>query len=139
VSPFDAVCAGESMALVTPHPPRPLAEGGSATIDVAGAESTVACYLLPAPAILVVKDAAVGATSYGPAGATFVPTPPAEVVEPVGAGDAYAAGYLSGLLRDLPEPARLRLGHLAAAAALRVTGDVGPLPPADELIAAAAG
>jgi 2-dehydro-3-deoxygluconokinase len=306
MGPFDAVCAGESMALVTPDPPRPLAQGGTARIEVAGAESTVACYLaglgasvawasrvgddplgmllrnrvsgygvdatlvdvdpsaptgvffkdpgaatrvyyyragsaasrlgpdlwdrpelagcrlihlsgitpalsgscaalvdraltgrpvpsarysfdvnyrpglwspaqaapvlarlaghadlvfvgldeagrlwgtrtpdevrtlLSAPQILVVKDGAVGATSYGPAGATFVPAPPAEVVEPVGAGDAYAAGYLYGLLRDLPEPTRLRLGHLVAAAALRVTEDVGPLPPTEELVAAAA-
>jgi 2-dehydro-3-deoxygluconokinase len=304
---FDAVCAGESMVLVTPDPPRPLADGGPARIDVAGAESTVACYLarlgatvawasrvgddpfgvlvrnqlggygvdtalvevdpaaptgvffkdpgvrtrvyyyrtgsaasrlgpelwdrpelagcrlvhlsgitpalsercaalvdraltgrpipdarysfdvnyrpalwpperaapvlaglagsadtvfvgldeagrlwgtrtpdqvralLPAPRTLVVKDGPVGATSYGPAGTTFVPAPRVAVVEPVGAGDAFAAGYLSGLLRDLPEPARLRLGHLVAAATLRVTGDLGPLPAVDELTIAALG
>jgi 2-dehydro-3-deoxygluconokinase len=305
VSRFDAVCAGESMALVTPDPARPLAEGGPALIDVAGAESTVACYLaglgarvawasrvgddplgallrnriggygvdttlvdvdpdaptgaffkdpgaavyyyragsaasrlgpelwdrpelagcrlihlsgitpalspscaalvdraltgrpvrgarysfdvnhrpglwpperaapvlarlagradvvfvgldeagrlwgtrtpdqvralLSVPDVLVVKDGPVGATSYGPAGTTFVPALRVDVVEPVGAGDAFAAGYLSGLLQDLPEPARLRLGHLVATAALRVTGDVGPLPPADELAAAGLG
>jgi 2-dehydro-3-deoxygluconokinase len=86
--------------------------------------------LLPAPGVLVVKDGAVGAYSFGPAGPAFVPAPVVEVVEPVGAGDAYAAGYLYGLLRDLPETDRLRLGHLVAGAALRVTGDVGDLPPA---------
>ena len=36
---------GESMALVTPDPPAPLALGGPMRLDVAGAESTVACYL----------------------------------------------------------------------------------------------
>jgi len=86
--------------------------------------------LLPAPSVLVVKDGAVGAYSFGPAGTTFVPAPAVEVIEPVGAGDAYAAGYLYGLLHDRPEPDRLRLGHLVAGAALRVTGDVGDLPPA---------
>jgi 2-dehydro-3-deoxygluconokinase len=86
--------------------------------------------LLPAPGILVVKDGAVGAYSFGPAGPAFVPAPAVEVVEPVGAGDAYAAGYLYGVLHDLPETDRLRLGHLVAGAALRVTGDVGDLPPA---------
>jgi 2-dehydro-3-deoxygluconokinase len=95
--------------------------------------------LIPEPELLVVKDGPVGATSYGPAGITFVPSRAVEVAEPVGAGDAYAAGYLYGLLRDLPEQARLRLGHLVAAAALRVTGDVGPLPPVEELLSAALG
>jgi len=285
---FDVVCVGESMALVTPEPPRPLSEGGPTRLDVAGAESTVACYLamlgaraawasrvgddplgvllrtriasygvdtslvavdpeaptgvffkdpgaatrvyyyragsaasrlgpglhlppsrvvhlsgitpalsltcatladrlldgpaltsfdvnyrpglwpvewagpelrrlagragivfvgldearvlwgadrpedvralLPGPSVLVVKDGAVGVTSYGPEGVTFAPAPAVDVIEPVGAGDAYAAGYLFGFLRDLPEVSRLRLGHLVAGAALRVTGDVAPLP-----------
>jgi 2-dehydro-3-deoxygluconokinase len=88
--------------------------------------------LLPGPATIVVKDAAKGAYC----GDTFVPAPPVEVVEPVGAGDAFAAGYLYGMIKDMPEPARLRLGHLVAGAALRVTGDVGPLPPTDELLGA---
>ena len=91
--------------------------------------------LLPSPGVVVVKDGANGATSYGPAGVTFCPAPAVEVVEPVGAGDAYAAGYLYGLLRDRPELQRLRLGHLVAGAALRVTGDVGDLPPVDQLLA----
>ena len=85
--------------------------------------------LLPAPGVLVVKDGAAGAYSFGRSGPAFVPAPAVDVVEPVGAGDAYAAGYLYGLLHDLPEPDRLRLGHLVAGAALRVTGDVGELPP----------
>jgi len=300
MSAFDVICVGESMALVTPDPPRPLAEGGATRLDVAGAESTVACYLamlgaraawagrvgadplgelvrariaacgvdvslvdvdpeaptgvffkdpgartrvyyyragsaasrlgpdvlprlagcrvlhlsgitpalspscaafldaalcdgaalrsfdvnyrpglwasrdagpvlarladradlvfvgldeaqllwgvgspadvrslLPHPTTVVVKDGATGASSFGPGGLAVAPALPVDVVEPVGAGDAFAAGYLFGLLRDLPEPARLRLGHLVAGAALRVTGDVGPLPPAGDLLATA--
>src|SRR5690242_18491767 len=45
VTGFEVTCVGESMALVTPDPPAPLAEGGPMRLDVAGAESTVACYL----------------------------------------------------------------------------------------------
>jgi hypothetical protein len=86
--------------------------------------------LLPQPTVLVVKDGAVGATSFHPGGTDFVPTPPVDVVEPVGAGDAFAAGYLAGLLRGLPETDRLALGHRVAAAALTVTGDVATLGPA---------
>jgi 2-dehydro-3-deoxygluconokinase len=82
----------------------------------------------------VVKDGAVGATSFTADGTCFVPAPPVTVVEPVGAGDAFAAGYLYGVLRGLAEPARLRLGHLVAGSALRAVGDIGVLPPADELL-----
>jgi len=288
MTPFDVVCIGESMALVTPDPPRPLSLGGAVRLDIAGAESTVACYLamlgtrtawvsrvgadplgellrtrvsghgvdtsyvtvdpeaptgvffkdpgettqvyyyragsaashlgpgthlpesrivhltgitpalsascaalvdrlldgpalssfdvnyrprlwpvdragrelrrladradvvfvgldeaqvlwgaerpddvrdvLPGPGLLIVKDGATGATSYGPGEVAYEPAPAVDVIEPVGAGDAFAAGYLHGFLRDLPEASRLRLGHLVAGAALRVTGDVGPLP-----------
>ncbi|NMO54078.1 sugar kinase [Actinoplanes sp. TBRC 11911] len=83
--------------------------------------------LLPEPEILVVKDGAVGATSFHPGGVTFAPAPRVDVVEAVGAGDAFAAGYLAGLLRDLGEPDRLCLGHRTAGAALRTTGDVATL------------
>jgi 2-dehydro-3-deoxygluconokinase len=89
---------------------------------------------LPRPATLVVKDGAVGATSFTAEGTCFVPAPAVAVVEPVGAGDAFAAGYLFGVLRGLPERARLRLGHLVAGSALRAVGDIGVLPPAEELL-----
>jgi 2-dehydro-3-deoxygluconokinase len=89
---------------------------------------------LPGPDTVVVKDGAAGATSYHRQGTAFAPAPPVAVVEPVGAGDGFAAGYLFGALRAVPEPARLRLGHLVAGAALRVAGDIGALPPAAELL-----
>jgi 2-dehydro-3-deoxygluconokinase len=92
---------------------------------------------LPGPRTVVVKGGAAGATSYHPDGTTFEPAPPVAVVEPVGAGDAFAAGYLFGVLRRVPEQSRLRLGHLVAGAALRVVGDIGPVPPAAELLRAA--
>jgi 2-dehydro-3-deoxygluconokinase len=88
--------------------------------------------LLPKPATVVVKDGAAGAHSDG----TFVPARPVDVVEPVGAGDAFAAGYLYARLTGRAEADRLRLGHLVAGAALRVTGDVGVLPPTTELLGA---
>jgi 2-dehydro-3-deoxygluconokinase len=87
----------------------------------------IAGLLAPAPAV-VVKDAGNGATSYAGGVRTFVPALPVKVVEPVGAGDAFAAGYLAGVLEDRPERSRLRLGHLAAAAALRTRDDVPVMP-----------
>ncbi|MDH6492256.1 sugar kinase [Streptomyces sp. SAI-127] len=87
----------------------------------------IAGLLAPAP-VVVVKDAGSGATSYAGGTRTFVPSLPTKVVEPVGAGDAFAAGYLAGVLEDRAERDRLRLGHLAAAAALRTRDDVPVMP-----------
>ncbi|MEU6442025.1 sugar kinase [Streptomyces sp. NPDC047046] len=57
------------------------------------------------------------------------PAPLVDVVAPVGAGDAFAAGYLSGLLRGLPAAGRLRQGHLLAANVLTVAADLTTPPP----------
>jgi 2-dehydro-3-deoxygluconokinase len=92
--------------------------------------------VLPKCATLVVKDGAVGATSFTDGGSFFLPAPPVEVVEPVGAGDAFAAGYLFGVLHAVREEDRLRLGHTLAAVALTTVGDVGAVPPASSLLAA---
>ncbi|MFI9169333.1 sugar kinase [Streptomyces lincolnensis] len=81
----------------------------------------------PGPA-LVVKDAGYGATAFGADGEeTFVPTPAARVVERVGAGDAFAAGFLAALLEGRTTADGLRLGHLAAAATLSTREDVPPV------------
>ncbi|MET7805003.1 PfkB family carbohydrate kinase [Micromonospora chersina] len=78
---------------------------------------------------MVVKDGPVGATALPRTGAgVFVPALPAPVREPVGAGDAFAAGFLAGLLRGLDLPACLRLGHLTAVPALAAAGDTAPPP-----------
>ncbi|WP_406150076.1 sugar kinase [Streptomyces sp. NBC_01012] len=91
--------------------------------------------LLPEPRVLVVKDGGRAATAFDGGRTHTVPAPRVDVVEPVGAGDAFAAGFLAGLLRG-EEPVRaLRLGHLTAGAALRVTGDHGPLPGPGRLAA----
>ncbi|MFD5567397.1 sugar kinase [Streptomyces cadmiisoli] len=85
--------------------------------------------LLPHPRVLVVKDGGRAATAFGAAGeSTTVPALRTQVVEPVGAGDAFAAGFLAGLLRGGDARRALRLGHITAASALKVTGDHGPLP-----------
>jgi len=89
--------------------------------------------LLPAPRIVVVKDGANAATAFHGEGRTCVPALVVDVVEPVGAGDAFAAGFLAGLLRGESVQRCLRSGHVTAACALSVTGDHGPLPDAAEI------
>ncbi|MEU1000715.1 sugar kinase [Streptomyces tibetensis] len=86
---------------------------------------------LPEPEVLVVKQGAAGATVFDKRDVTFVPAPRVDVVAAVGAGDAFAAGFLSATLRALPVRDRLRHGHLMAAAALTVPGDLAT-PPARE-------
>ena len=84
---------------------------------------------LPEPELLVVKQGATGATAFHGEHVTSVPALHVDVVAAVGAGDAFAAGFLSATLRGLPVRERLRHGHLMAAAALTVPGDLAT-PPA---------
>ena len=77
---------------------------------------------------IVVKDGAAGACCLPREGEPeFVPALRVHV-ENVGAGDAFAAGYLGGLLAGWPVDRRLRLGYLLAAHALSVTGDYVKVP-----------
>jgi 2-dehydro-3-deoxygluconokinase len=85
--------------------------------------------LLPDVPCLVVKDAEHGATCLEGDRRTFVPALNIDVLEPVGAGDAFAAGFLSALLDGRSARDRLRLGHIAAASALRCVGDLASFPP----------
>ncbi|MDI5909798.1 PfkB family carbohydrate kinase, partial [Streptomyces sp. 12257] len=62
---------------------------------------------------------------------TFVPALRVDVVATTGAGDAFAAGFLSATLRGLPLKTRLRHGHLYAAAALTTPGDLATPPTRD--------
>ncbi|WP_259294502.1 sugar kinase [Streptomyces canus] len=105
--------------------------------------------VLPEPSVLVVKQGGKGATAFvsaagewglvaqfpAPLGRSrstssiFVPALAVDVVATTGAGDAFAAGFLSATLRELPLKDRLRHGHLWAAAALTAPGDLAA-PPA---------
>jgi 2-dehydro-3-deoxygluconokinase len=88
--------------------------------------------LLGSRSTLVLKNDAHTALVLEPDGRrTEVAALTVEVVEPVGAGDAFAAGFLAGTLQGLPMGQRLRLGHLGAAAVLAVPEDhAAPLDPA---------
>lgn len=84
--------------------------------------------VLPEPARLVVKDGHIGVTEFTAEDSIFAPAIPTEVVEAVGAGDAFAAGYLAALLRGDVAHDRLRSGHEHARLALLSTDDTGVLP-----------
>ena len=61
--------------------------------------------------------------------------PASEVVEvdPVGAGDAFAAGYLAGHLWGMPAEQRLRVANAMGALSVATLGDYEGLPDEDEL------
>jgi 2-dehydro-3-deoxygluconokinase len=80
--------------------------------------------LLPGPARLIVKDAEVGATEFFGSDEIFVASVHVAVVEPVGAGDAFAAGYLSALLSGTGSRLAMERGHALAATALGSMLDV---------------
>lgn len=81
---------------------------------------------------LVIKADSHAAGEHDPDGsATEVPALRVDVVEPVGAGDGFAAGYLAALVDGTGPVGRLRQGHLVAAGVLAATGDHADPPTAD--------
>ncbi|WP_292676596.1 MULTISPECIES: sugar kinase [unclassified Microbacterium] len=85
--------------------------------------------LLPGVAELVVKDGDVGATAFAGTASAFVPAHRVDLVEAVGAGDAFAGGYLAARLAGADLAARLQRGHDRAALTLTTTADYPDSPP----------
>ncbi|MFI6984014.1 carbohydrate kinase family protein [Embleya sp. NPDC050154] len=77
---------------------------------------------------VVVKDGANGA--WAVEGDTVERTPARQVptVDPVGAGDAFAAGWISAALRDLTLRQRLCEAAVVASCAVAARGDITGLP-----------
>jgi 2-dehydro-3-deoxygluconokinase len=86
---------------------------------------------------LVVKNAGRAATAFHPGGRVEVPALDVVVVEPVGAGDAFAAGYLSVRVCGGDVARAVRTGHAVASTALVATDDHGE-PPDPALLRSAA-
>jgi 2-dehydro-3-deoxygluconokinase len=85
------------------------------------------------PREVVVKRGERGATGMIDGQAYEAPVYRVTTVDPVGAGDAFAAGYLSELLAGGDAVQRLATGAAAGAFAVTVAGDWEGLPRADEL------
>jgi len=86
---------------------------------------------------IVIKRGAEGATVFG-AGDQRIAHPARDVVpvDLVGAGDAFAAGYLAALLRDLDVETALRAAVTTAACVITARGDIDGLPDQRELATA---
>lgn len=83
---------------------------------------------------VVVHDAA-GAYALHDGDVDVAPAQSVAVVDPVGAGDAFAAGYLSGWLRDWPAAHCLRMAEFCAARVVGVRGDQDGLPTRAQALA----
>jgi len=90
--------------------------------------------VLDRPVHLIVKDGAADAVAFGAGGVTRCAPVRREVVDPVGAGDAFAAGWLAGHLLGVQAYQRLRLAHEVAGAVLGSTSDLADVPPAAEIL-----
>lgn len=85
------------------------------------------------PATVLLKRGAAGCLALVDGDLLEVAAVPVEVVDTVGAGDAYAAGYLAELLAGVTPAERLRTAVRAGAFACLGPGDWESLPRRDEL------
>jgi 2-dehydro-3-deoxygluconokinase len=85
------------------------------------------------PREVVLKQGSAGATSLVDGELQAVDAHQVTVVDVVGAGDAFVAGYLAARLENRPAPERLRFGAMVAAFAVGVRGDWEGLPRRAEL------
>ena len=82
---------------------------------------------------LVIKRGAGGASVWHEGRAHHAPAIPVTVLDTIGAGDAFTAGYLSDLLDGLRPPDALHRGTVTGAFAVASLGDWEGLPDRDEL------
>lgn len=88
------------------------------------------------PALVVVKVGASGCLSVSGEEVLRAPALPlARVVDPVGAGDAFAAGFHAGRLRGMSLSETLWLANRCAGLSMTVPGDTEGLPTWEEAIA----
>ena len=82
---------------------------------------------------VVLKQGALGATAFLPDRSVHVAAFPVPEVDPIGAGDAFVAGYLSGRVERLPLEEQLVRANMLGAFAVSTPGDWEGLPTRDEL------
>lgn len=115
----------------------PLAAEAAAAADVViGNEEEVAAAGLTGVPVLVLKRGERGATVYEDGEETDVPGFPVDVVNGLGAGDAFAAAMGHGLLRGLPLVEAVRRGTVAGALVAGQLACSEAMPRLEELEAA---
>ncbi len=72
--------------------------------------------------LLIIKRGAMGASAYTSAGEWHLPARSVEVIDAVGAGDSFNAGFLHAWLRNWPVEKALAFGNLAGAWSATASG-----------------
>lgn len=85
----------------------------------------------PEPEYLVVKNDALHVTGFCGDVVVEVPSLTVDIVEKIGAGDAFAGGFLAGVLTGEDLEHAIRKGHICAASTLSTSGDAAAPPPAE--------
>jgi 2-dehydro-3-deoxygluconokinase len=101
------------------------------------AEASLGALAALGPTEVVIKDGARGCTALVDGVRYAVPALRVQVVDPVGAGDAFVAGYLAERLDGSAAQQRLRTAIAAGAYAVTVPGDCEGLARRSELTALA--
>ncbi|SPT63750.1 sugar kinase [Actinomadura madurae] len=130
---WSRAAAAEALAPLAAAADRVIGSPDELTLLGDGKPDAIAAQLLDGGAAEVVVKNGDEARSYTADGAHAVPAHRVDLVDSIGAGDAFAAGYLSGLLDGLDVEARLRRAHSAGAFAVQTRGDWEGLPYRDEL------
>jgi 2-dehydro-3-deoxygluconokinase len=91
------------------------------------------------PAEVILKDGAHGCRAVIDGAPYALPALAVTLIDPVGAGDAFVAGYLADRMAGAPPAARLTTAIAAGAFAVTVPGDCEGLPTRDELATMTAG
>ncbi|SRR5712691_11747880 len=127
-----SILAAQAAIVFAGEDELPLITGGARGPDAA---RELARKGLPSgPREVVVKRGSRGAAVFTADGAEHEqPAVPVTAVDPVGAGDAFAAGYLAGFLDGQEPQDRLSLGCTLGAFAVSCAGDWEGLPTRDEL------
>jgi 2-dehydro-3-deoxygluconokinase len=99
---------------------------GETLLGVRGPDAVLAALDVPGAVVRVGERGALVAVG----GEVSEVTPPSteQVVDEIGAGDAFAAGFAYGLLQGWPPERCTHAANVVAAAALRGTGDWETLP-----------
>jgi sugar/nucleoside kinase (ribokinase family) len=82
--------------------------------------------------LVVVKRGEEGAVARTPAGEMRAAAAPVAMVDAVGAGDSFDAGYLAGYLGSLPPQEALRLAVACGSLSTRAAGGTAAQPTMDE-------
>jgi 2-dehydro-3-deoxygluconokinase/2-dehydro-3-deoxygalactonokinase len=95
-----------------------------------GSQGSSAAYALMSkgPEIVVLKGGAKGATAYTKSGPVEEPAFKVNVVDPTGAGDAFAGVFISGYLKGWKLQECLRAGNAAGSLVVTVRGDQENIP-----------